>query len=111
MSHVSWAFPRFALFSQEQCEAVHHASLEILRRTGVRVHHARALALLGRWDEVERTLAEWEDEPEEASAKAIVCGRLALWSERPERLLAHTPPPSAVSARPAARLRNASRTL
>jgi trimethylamine--corrinoid protein Co-methyltransferase len=52
MSYVSWASPRFALFSQEQCEAVHHASLEILRRTGVRVHHARALALLKDTDAV-----------------------------------------------------------
>jgi trimethylamine--corrinoid protein Co-methyltransferase len=29
-----------------QCDRIHHASLEILRRTGVRVHHEEALALL-----------------------------------------------------------------
>lgn len=31
---------------QEQCERIHQASLEILRRTGVRVYHDGALALL-----------------------------------------------------------------
>ena len=36
------AVPHFSLFTHDQCEAVHHASLEILRRTGVRVHHPRA---------------------------------------------------------------------
>jgi trimethylamine---corrinoid protein Co-methyltransferase len=46
MSHTSRAVPHFSLFTREQCEAVHHASLEILRRTGVRVDHPRALALL-----------------------------------------------------------------
>jgi trimethylamine--corrinoid protein Co-methyltransferase len=40
------AFPRLSMFSQEQCEAVHRASLEILRRTGVRVFHDEALTLL-----------------------------------------------------------------
>jgi trimethylamine--corrinoid protein Co-methyltransferase len=40
------AFPRLSMFSQEQCEAVHRASLEILRRTGVRVFHGEALTLL-----------------------------------------------------------------
>jgi trimethylamine--corrinoid protein Co-methyltransferase len=40
------AFPRLSMFSQEQCETVHCASLEILRRTGVRVFHEEALTLL-----------------------------------------------------------------
>jgi trimethylamine--corrinoid protein Co-methyltransferase len=34
------------MLSQEQCEAIHCASLEILRRTGVRIYHDEALALL-----------------------------------------------------------------
>ena len=52
MSTTSWALPQFTLFTREQCEAIHHASLEILRRTGVRVDHARALALLRDTDAV-----------------------------------------------------------
>ncbi len=46
MSFSSQAIPSFSLFSCDQCEAVHNASLEILRRTGVRIDHPRALALL-----------------------------------------------------------------
>jgi trimethylamine--corrinoid protein Co-methyltransferase len=46
------AFPRLSMFSQEQCETVHRASLEILRRTGVRVFHDGALALLRETDAV-----------------------------------------------------------
>ncbi len=34
------------MLDHQQCEIIHHASLEILRRTGVRVHHAGALKLL-----------------------------------------------------------------
>ena len=52
MPHASHAAPHFTLFRREQCEAVHHASLEILRRTGVRVDHAGALALLRQTDAV-----------------------------------------------------------
>ncbi|MGC9332633.1 MAG: trimethylamine methyltransferase family protein, partial [Anaerolineae bacterium] len=40
------ALPRLQMFSREQCEVVHQASLEILRRTGVRVYHTGALNLL-----------------------------------------------------------------
>jgi trimethylamine--corrinoid protein Co-methyltransferase len=34
------------MFSREQCETIHRASLEILRRTGARIFHEGALALL-----------------------------------------------------------------
>jgi trimethylamine--corrinoid protein Co-methyltransferase len=34
------------MFDQAQCEQIHLASLEVLRRTGVRVHEEEALALL-----------------------------------------------------------------
>jgi trimethylamine--corrinoid protein Co-methyltransferase len=44
------AFPRLSLFSQEQCKTIHRASLEILRRTGVRVYHHEALELLRQTD-------------------------------------------------------------
>ena len=40
------AVPRFRLFSAEQCELVHQATLDILRRTGMRVYHAGARELL-----------------------------------------------------------------
>jgi len=41
-----FANPAFGLLDPGQCEMIHNASLEILRRTGVRVHHPEALALL-----------------------------------------------------------------
>jgi trimethylamine--corrinoid protein Co-methyltransferase len=40
------------MLSREQCEAIHLASLEILRRTGVRVYHEEALNLLRQTDAV-----------------------------------------------------------
>jgi len=46
------ALPHLAMMSQEQCETVHRAALEILRRTGVRVFHDGALALLRDTDAV-----------------------------------------------------------
>jgi trimethylamine--corrinoid protein Co-methyltransferase len=52
MSFATQAVPHFSLFTREQCEAVHFASLEILRRTGVRVDHPRALGLLEETDAV-----------------------------------------------------------
>jgi trimethylamine---corrinoid protein Co-methyltransferase len=38
--------PHFDMLTREQCEAIHLASLEILRRTGVRVYHPQGLDLL-----------------------------------------------------------------
>jgi trimethylamine--corrinoid protein Co-methyltransferase len=46
------AVPRLSMLSQEQCEVVHRASLEILRRTGVRVYNEEALELLRGTDAV-----------------------------------------------------------
>lgn len=46
MSFSVQAMPRIQLFKNEQCEAVHHATLDILRRTGARVYHLEALNLL-----------------------------------------------------------------
>ncbi|MBN1659624.1 MAG: trimethylamine methyltransferase family protein [Anaerolineae bacterium] len=46
MTFNTITFPRMAMLSTAQCEAIHRASLEILRRTGVRIHHAAALDLL-----------------------------------------------------------------
>jgi trimethylamine--corrinoid protein Co-methyltransferase len=40
------ALPQLAMLGAEQCDAIHRASLEILRRTGVRVFHKEALDLL-----------------------------------------------------------------
>jgi len=52
MAHDILAFPRLEMLSKEQCEAIHLASLEILRRTGVRVYHEGALDLLREADAV-----------------------------------------------------------
>jgi trimethylamine--corrinoid protein Co-methyltransferase len=41
------AMPRSNFLTSEQCERIHHAALEILRRTGTRVFHDEALRLLG----------------------------------------------------------------
>jgi trimethylamine--corrinoid protein Co-methyltransferase len=38
--------PQFAMLSTEGCQELHRASLEILRHTGVRLHHEAALALV-----------------------------------------------------------------
>jgi trimethylamine---corrinoid protein Co-methyltransferase len=46
MSPFSMASPFLTMLSPGQCASIHHASLEILRRTGVRVLHPEALALL-----------------------------------------------------------------
>jgi trimethylamine--corrinoid protein Co-methyltransferase len=40
------ATPSLTLMDERQCEMIHHASLEILRRTGVRIHHEEAVSLL-----------------------------------------------------------------
>jgi len=41
------ALPHLQMFDRAQCEQIHLASLEILRRTGVRVHEDEARALWG----------------------------------------------------------------
>ncbi len=46
------AAPHFSMFSREHCEAIHTASLEILRRTGVRIYHDEALKLLSKTNAV-----------------------------------------------------------
>ncbi len=46
MIEQTQAFPRMTMLSDEQCRTIHTASLEILRRTGVRVYHDEALKLL-----------------------------------------------------------------
>ncbi len=43
---IPLALPRLQMFERPQCEQIHLASLEILRRTGVRVYQDEALALL-----------------------------------------------------------------
>ena len=46
MIEQTQAFPTMTMLSDEQCRTIHLASLEILRRTGVRVYHDEALDLL-----------------------------------------------------------------
>jgi trimethylamine--corrinoid protein Co-methyltransferase len=43
---MSTARPEFSLLRKEHCEKIHRAALEILRRTGITVHHDEALSLL-----------------------------------------------------------------
>jgi len=43
---IPLALPYLKMFDRAQCEQIHLASLEVLRRTGVRVHQDEALALL-----------------------------------------------------------------
>jgi trimethylamine--corrinoid protein Co-methyltransferase len=43
---IPLALPHLKMFDPAQCEQIHLASLEVLRRTGVRVHEEEALALL-----------------------------------------------------------------
>ena len=50
MSQDILAFPHMGMLSQQQCEVIHRASLEILRRTGVRVYHDAALDMLRQTD-------------------------------------------------------------
>ena len=44
------ALPHLTMLSQQHCETIHRASLEILRRTGVRIYHTGALDLLRHTD-------------------------------------------------------------
>lgn len=46
MSENDRVYPRMRMFSKENCQTIHRASLEILRRTGIRVYHQAALDLL-----------------------------------------------------------------
>jgi trimethylamine--corrinoid protein Co-methyltransferase len=43
---IPLVLPHLNMFDRAQCEQIHMASIEVLRRTGVRVHQEEALALL-----------------------------------------------------------------
>lgn len=82
MPDIPVARPRFSLFTEAQCAHIHRASLEILRRTGVRVHHPEALALLKATDAVitDETLVrmpaglvEWA--LEQVPSRIVLCAR------------------------------------
>ena len=74
-------FSPFRLFSDAQLEALHHASLEILRRTGVRVNDDQALQLLrqaGCWVEdnlVRFPAAVVERALEHLPSRVVLCNR------------------------------------
>ncbi|MGD2145795.1 MAG: trimethylamine methyltransferase family protein [Anaerolineae bacterium] len=46
MVEPTQAYPRMEMLAEEHCRTIHLASLEILRRTGVRVYHGEALDML-----------------------------------------------------------------
>lgn len=82
MDYNTLAFPRMRMLSDEQCTAIHHASLEILRRTGVRVYNQEALGLLreaGAWITDENLvrfppgLVEWA--LKQAPSRIALCAR------------------------------------
>ena len=82
MSQNIVAFPHLNMLTHEQCEIVHRASLEILRRTGVRVYHDGALALLRETDAVitdgnlvhlPAGLVEWA--LKQAPSRIVLCKR------------------------------------
>jgi len=50
MALLQHALPTLQMFRPEDCQVIHQASLEILRRTGARVHHPEALRLLSESD-------------------------------------------------------------
>jgi trimethylamine--corrinoid protein Co-methyltransferase len=68
MTSQEMAFPRLEMLGREQCEAIHRASLEILRRTGVRLYHGGALDLLRATDAI---LSD-EQEAADGSRQALV---------------------------------------
>jgi trimethylamine--corrinoid protein Co-methyltransferase len=76
------ALPRLHTFDQAQCERIHLASLEILRRTGVRVYQDEALTLLkdadayisdGSLVKMPASLVEWA--LKQAPSRVGLCGR------------------------------------
>jgi trimethylamine--corrinoid protein Co-methyltransferase len=91
MPALMHASPFFQLFGPPESKVIHQASLEILRRTGARVHHPEALRLLGESGAVIReqnlvrfppALVEWA--LEQAPAQVTLCRR---GSSRPAILM------------------------
>ncbi|MFI5369877.1 MAG: trimethylamine methyltransferase family protein, partial [Spirochaetia bacterium] len=79
---TSRAVPTLELMDRAQCDTIHHASLEILRRTGIRVHHEEAVALLrdagcpvtdGNLVRIPPGLAEWA--LKQAPSEIALCER------------------------------------
>jgi trimethylamine--corrinoid protein Co-methyltransferase len=80
--HISPYPSGFRLLTDAQLEEVHLASLEILRRTGVRVHEEEALALLGEagciitdGNLVRFPAAVVEDALQKAPSRVVLCDR------------------------------------
>jgi len=79
---IPLALPHFRMFDEAQCEQIHLASLEILRRTGVRVYEDEALTLLkeagahvseGNLVKIPASLVEWA--LQQAPSRIGLCGR------------------------------------
>ena len=75
-------YPQLTMLTQKQCETIHLASLEILRRTGVRIFHPGALDLLRQTEAVITDgnlvrmppgLVEWA--LRQAPPRAVLCKR------------------------------------
>lgn len=81
-SFIPLALPHLQMFNRAQCEQIHLASLEILRRTGVRVYEDEALALLkdagahvsdGSLVKIPASLVEWA--LRQAPSRVGLCAR------------------------------------
>jgi trimethylamine--corrinoid protein Co-methyltransferase len=79
---IPLALPHLQMFDRAQCERIHLASLEVLRRTGVRVHEDEALALLkdagayvgdGNLVKIPASLVEWA--LKQAPSRVGLCAR------------------------------------
>jgi trimethylamine--corrinoid protein Co-methyltransferase len=82
MKEMDVALPQFSLFTREVCERIHNASLEILRKTGVRFFSQEALDLLRKSDAVlidgdlvkfQPGIVEWA--LAQAPSRVPLCGR------------------------------------
>ncbi len=82
MTQDGHTFPRMTMLSKQQCEAIHAASLEVLRRTGVRIYHDEALDLLRQTDAIITDanlvrfppgLVEWA--LAQPPSRVVLCGR------------------------------------
>jgi len=86
VNYVGYDTPQFRRLSDDQLERVHNASLEILERTGVRLHHQPALEMLkgagvevvdGNLVYVPARLVEWAIGA--APSRVVLCDREGRW--------------------------------
>ena len=90
-NQIAFQSPQFRLLSESQIQALHRAALEVLRRTGIRFHHPRAVDMLRQagafvsdGNLVKFPAALVEDAVASAPGRIVMCdrdGQPALWLE------------------------------